>query len=177
MDTAIVKKTVLCAACTALCVALSAAFLALPGGGRLYRALYVPIIMCALVCGWKWGIACSVTGLLMSVLMVGSPSVALIPIAFAECVVYALISGNMIRIIKSERTRERCTASLALALPAGVIAGGFTGAFIYSEGIAAVASWVIVYFAAGLPALVIELVLIPSLYCALEQGGLLDSFA
>ncbi|MEG1275596.1 MAG: ECF transporter S component, partial [Ruthenibacterium sp.] len=87
------KKLVLAALCVALGMILPMAFHAVPNAGGIFLPMHIPVLLCGLVCGWQYGLACGVLAPLLSSLITGMPPAAFLPGMLCELAVYGLVSG------------------------------------------------------------------------------------
>ena len=74
-----VKKIVLTALFTALCVVLPMAFHSIPNAGSIFLPMHIPVLLCGLVCGWAYGGLCGLVGPLLSSVMTSMPPAAVLP--------------------------------------------------------------------------------------------------
>ena len=65
MQFSYVKKMVFTAVCAALCLVLPMAFHSVPNAGSIFLPMHIPVLLCGLICGWKYGLA---VGLILPVL-------------------------------------------------------------------------------------------------------------
>lgn len=168
-----VKKAMITAVCTALCVVLAMAFRALPGGGAIYGPLILPVLLCALVCGAGRGSLCAMLGVTLSAVINGSPTAALFVPVMCECVCCGASAG----LVAGRATfGERATyAAVPTGLIVGRIAGGVVEAVLFAPDMPALAVWATGYFAASLPGLIVMLVLVPALVRALAVSSVIPT--
>ena len=91
-----VKKSSFCALCIALCLVLPPVFHAI-GAGAIFLPMHLPVFVCALICGWGYGIFCGVAGCILSSLLTGMPTVASLPAMGTELAVYGLVAGLLFK--------------------------------------------------------------------------------
>ena len=166
------KRSIITAACIALCVVLPMAFHAIPQGGSIYCPMHIPVLLCGLLCGWPFGLLCGLAGPALSTVLTGMPPVAYLPSMLVELAVYGAVSGLMMRTIKTGRLYPDLYISLVVAMLAGRASGGLANAAVFSRGSYSMAAWATGYFATGLPGIIIQLALIPSIVFALEKANL-----
>jgi thiamine transporter ThiT len=169
----VVKKSIITAVCLALCVVVPQAFHAIPNAGSVYLPMHIPILLCGLICGWQYGLLCGLAGPALSTLFTGMPPVAYLPPMLVECAVYGLVSGLMMQIIRTKKVYVDLYASLIIAMLSGRIVAGLARALIFARGNFTMAAWTTSYFVTGLPGIIIQLVLIPSIVYALMQARLI----
>lgn len=168
-----VKKCIISSSCAALCLVLSQLLYAVPGARSAYEPIHLPVILCGLSCGWSWGLCCAIVGVAVSAMVGGSPGLAFILGSFAECAVYAVLSGVFLSKVTGQKRRRRILRALIFILLAGRLAGGLVLSLIYAPGLISVILWLLSYLAAGLPGMLINIVLLPLLVSALENAALL----
>lgn len=168
-----VKKAIFTAVCLALCVALPQAFHAIPNAGQIYLPMHIPVLICGLVCGWQYGLLCGIAGPLLSSLMVGMPLIAYLPPMMVECAFYGAVSGLLMCWIRTGNIYGDLYLSLTGAMLTGRVAAGAVKALIFARGSISVAAWASSYFVVGLPGIVLQMVLIPSIVYALMKARLI----
>ena len=169
------KKSIITAVCIALCVVLPLAFHAIPQGGSIYCPMHIPVLLCGLVCGWPFGLLCGAAGPALSAAMTGMPPVAYLPSMIVELAVYGAISGLMMNAAKTGKLYPDLYISLVAAMLCGRVVGGLANAVIFSRGDYSMAAWATGYFVTGLPGIIIQLALIPSIVVALEKSNLIPA--
>ena len=167
-----VKKLVYTAICAALCVVLPLALHAVPNAGMVLLPMHLPVMLCGIVCGWPWGLICGVLGPVLSSVATGMPSAAMAGAMACECAVYGCIGGLMMKFVRTKNTVADLYISLLTAMILGRVVYGFAKSWIFSPGTAPFA-WVTTSLVAGIPGIVIQLALIPTLVFALTRAKLL----
>ena len=168
-----VKKSILTAVCVALCVVLPQAFHAIPNAGSIWCPMHIPVLLCGLICGWPYGLVCGILGPLFSSLITGMPPTAILPGMLVELAVYGLVTGLMMKLIRTKSLYADLYISLAVAMLAGRLVGGAAKALIFSAGQYSLAAWATGYFVTCLPGIVVQLLLIPTIVFALERANLI----
>lgn len=168
-----VKKSILCAVCIALCVVLPQAFHAIPNAGAIYCPMHIPVLLCGLICGWSYGLLCGIAGVLLSSLLTGMPPAAILPTMIIECAVYGMAAGIMMRLVHTKRAYADLYISLVTAMLAGRIVSGIAKALIFSRGSYSLGAWATGSFLTGLPGIIIQLALLPSVVFALMKANLI----
>ena len=169
----LVKKSIITAICIALCVILPQAFHAIPNAGSIYSPIHIPILLCGLICGWQYGLLSGIAGVGLSHLITGMPPISHLPGMLVECAVYGLICGLMMKLVKTKNTYADLYISLVTAMLAGRIISGAAKALIFAAGEYSLSAWATSYFVTGLPAIIIQLVLIPTIVFALMKANLI----
>ena len=168
-------------------LALAAMFMALglvlpfftgqiPQIGKMLLPMHIPVLLCGLICGWKYGLAVGfVTPLLRSVIF-GMPILYPMAIGMAfELMTYGFVIGFLY-----ERSRWKCIFALyrclIIAMLSGRIVWGIAqmvllgvgqNGFTYQAFIAGA-------FLDAIPGIIIQLVLIPAVMVLLNKTGQLE---
>ena len=168
-------------------LALAAMFMALglvlpfftgqiPQIGKMLLPMHIPVLLCGLICGWKYGLAVGfVTPLLRSVIF-GMPILYPMAIGMAfELMTYGFVIGFLY-----ERSRWKCIFALyrclIIAMLSGRIVWGIAqmillgvgqNGFTYQAFIAGA-------FLNAIPGSIIQLVLIPAVMVLLNKTGQLE---
>ena len=133
MQLSATKKLVFCAICVALCVVLPMAFHAL-GSGTVFLPMHVPVLLCGLVCTWPYGVVCGLLGPMLSSVLTGMPTAALMPAMMVECAAYGLTTGLMLRLVRTGKTYADLYLSLVAAMLVGRLVSGVTKALFFMAG-------------------------------------------
>lgn len=168
-------------------LALAAMFMALglvlpfftgqiPQIGKMLLPMHIPVLLCGLICGWKYGLAVGfVTPLLRSVIF-GMPILYPMAIGMAfELMTYGFVIGFLY-----ERSHWKCVFALyrclIIAMLSGRIVWGIAqmvllgvgqNGFTYQAFIAGA-------FLDAIPGIIIQLVLIPAVMVLLNKTGQLE---
>ena len=171
-----VKKMCICAFCTAMCYVLPQAFHLLMLGTAL-SPMHLPVLLCGLVCGWPYGLFCGALGPVLSFLLSSMPTVTMLISMVPELGVYGLIAGLGMQRIRTGKTLPDLYLSLLPAMVLGRAAGGVAQALLYLFNVESytVAMWAGAYVVGTLPAIVLQLVLLPALVWGLMRAGLIPA--
>lgn len=167
------KKTVLTAACIALCVVLPMVFHAIPNAGNIWLPIHIPVLLCGLICGPKFGLFCGIAGPIISSLLTQMPPVAYLPAMLFELAIYGLFSGLFIRLIRTGKQLTDMLISLVLAMISGRIVYGVANALIFRAGKYSLQTWLTSAFVTAAPGIILELFLIPSVIISLQKSSLI----
>lgn len=170
-----VKKSVITAACIALCIVLPMAFHAIPNGGNIYLPMHIPVLLCGLICGWQFGLLCGISGPVLSSLLTGMPAVAVLPSMVCELAVYGLVTGIMITVVKTKSRTLNVYVSLIVAQVMGRVAAGLVKSVLFAGGSYSMAMWVTGHFVTSAPGIIIQLILIPAVITALVKGRIIPA--
>ncbi len=145
----------------------------IPEIGKKLSPMHIPVLLCGFICGWPWGLAVGFIAPLLRSLLFGMP--VMIPGAAAmafELAVYGGVSGILHRILPDKKwivyieliiamIAGRIVWGIARAVLAGMTQFGFTWALFLADG-----------FINAVPAVILQLILIPVLVTAMERAGL-----
>lgn len=166
------KRLVLTAVCAALCVILPMAFHSIPGGGNVFLPMHIPVLLCGLMCSWPYGLICGLLGPLLSSLITQMPPIAYLPSMMIECAVYGCVTGIMMRLVRTGKLYADLYLSMVTAMVLGRCVAGLAKALIFAPG-TPIFAWVTTSLVEGIPGIVIQLLLIPTLVFALIRAKLL----
>ena len=167
------RTLVFAALCCALGVALPMTVHGIPGAGLVFLPMHLPVLLCGLLCGPVWGLACGAVTPVVSCLATGMPPAAKLPVMLCELAAYGAVSGLAVRWVRVHSRAGRLYLSLAAAMLAGRVVSGLAGGLVFGAG-TTLRSWVTVSFVTALPGIVIQLILLPALVLALQKAGLAD---
>ena len=171
-----VKKLCITAVCMALCCVLPTLFHSV-GLGTTFSPMHIPALLCGIICGGGYGLACGLFGPLLSSMITGMPGAAMLPSMVPELMAYGLITGLLMRFVRTGKLSADLYIALGTAMAAGRVVGGIAKALFYmgSGEAFTLAVWVSSYFVATVPGIVCHLILIPVLYWALVKAKLIPS--
>lgn len=164
-----IKRMTMAAVCAALCVVLPIAFHSIPDAGSVFLPMHIPVLICGMICGWPYGLLCGLVGPMLSSALTGMPPVAYLPAMMVECGVYGLVSGLMLKVIRTKHTYADLYIALVAAMLAGRVVSGIAKALIFTPGLA-MSAWVTASFVTALPGIVIQLVFLPSVVFTLMKA-------
>ena len=171
-----VKKMCICPFCTAMCYVLPQLFHALLLGTAL-SPMHLPVLLCGLVCGWPYGLFCGALGPVLSFALSSMPPVTMLISMVPELCVYGLATGLGMKLIRTGRTLLDLYLALLPALVLGRIVGGVAKVLFYLSSAESytIALWAGSYVVGTLPAIVLQLVLLPALVWGLMRAGLIPA--
>ena len=135
--------------------------------------MHIPVLLCGLICGWPYGLACGVLAPLLSSLITGMPPMAFLPSMLCELAVYGFVSGLLMRFVKTGKLLADLYISLVGAMLLGRLVLGLLNAVLFRAGEYSVALWTTSAFVTALPGIVIQLAVIPVLVFALKKSKLI----
>lgn len=168
----VVKKSMFCAICIALCYVLPLAFHAL-GSGAVFCPMHIPVLLCGLICGWQYGLLCGIAGPALSSILTAMPPAAQLPAMMVELCVYGVVSGTMMRVVRTRSTYADLYLSLLAAIVCGRVAAGLAKALIFAHGAYSFGAWVTGHVITSWPGTLIQLLFIPSIVFALMSARLI----
>ena len=169
----VLNKSIITALCVALCVVLPMALHAIPKGGVLFSPMHLPVLLCGLVCGAPFGLICGILGPFVSSILTGMPAFGYMPIMMIELGLYGLISGLVMQLLRSGKLVIDLYAALIIAMLGGRVITGILRALIFAGGSYSWSAWATGYFVSCLPGIILQLILLPTIYVALERAHLL----
>lgn len=146
----------------------------IPQIGRMLLPMHIPVLLCGLICGWKYGAMVGFVLPLLRSAVFGMPVMFPTGIAMAfELLTYGLVIGLLYG-----RSRWQCVIALYRSMIAAMLAGRIIWgvAQVLLLGIGGNAfTWQM--FMAGavlnaIPGIVVQLVLVPGIMVALNRTGL-----
>ena len=146
----------------------------IPQIGRMLLPMHIPVFLCALICGWQYGVPMAFLLPLMRSLLFGMPLFFPTAISMAfELAAYAFVAGFLYA-----RSRWQCIRALYVAMIAAMVVGRLVwgGAQALLLGLSG-NSFPFSAFLAGavtnaIPGILLQLILIPSLMLALDRTKL-----
>ena len=168
------KRLILTGLCIALGIVLPLAFHAIANAGSIFLPIHIPVILCGLICGWPFGLACGVVAPLLSSLFTGMPMVAFLPAILCELAVYGAISGLLMRAMKTGKLVMDVYLSLIGAMLSGRLVFGLLNALIFRAGAYSLELWTTAAFVTALPGILIQLAIIPVLVLSLIKAKLIS---
>ena len=168
-----VKRTSLTAMFIAFCVILPMAFHAV-GLGSTFAPMHIPVLMCGLISGGAYGLICGMVGPLLSSVITGMPGAAMLPSMVPELMAYGLVSGLLMKRVRTGKLYADLYISLGVAMLIGRVVAGiakmllFMGGEGYSLGL-----WISAHFVTAAPGIICHLVVIPILISTLMRAKLI----
>ena len=173
--TSSVKKICITAVCIALCCVLPALFHSV-GLGTAFSPLHIPALLCGIVCGGGYGLLCGALGPILSSLITGMPGAAMLPSMVPELMTYGLVTGLMMKLVRTRKSYADLYISLITAMVAGRIVGGIAKALFFMGGETySLAIWASSYFVSTFPGIIAHLILIPILVSALTRAKVIPA--
>jgi len=168
------KRVVIAGLCVALGVVLPVAVHSIPNAGNILLPMHIPVLLCGLICGPWYGLACGILAPVLSSMISGMPPAAYLPPMVAELAAYGLISGLCIRLIKGKSQTARVYTALIAAMIVGRIAYGMMNALIFRVGEYSMELWLSGTFITAAPGILVQLVIIPIIILALQKAKVIE---
>jgi len=166
-------KTAYSAVFIALGIVLPFAFHAIPNAGSILLPMHIPVLLCGLICGAPYGLACGILTPLISSALTGMPNAAVLPAMICELAAYGLASGLLIRFIKTKSFYSNIYISLIGAMLFGRIFYGLINAIIFKAGQYSIGIWASAAFITAIPGAIIQIIIIPIIIISLKQANLI----
>ena len=139
--------------------------------GNILLPMHIPVFLCGLLCGPLYGSACGLLlPLLNSVLTGGSmpPLYPTMPMMMCELLVYGLVSGLLYCKTGLGKRKIGVYVSMIVAMICGRLAygGALSLLVLYDTNVKALGVWA--SFVTGLPGVIVQILLVPTLVFATE---------
>ncbi len=169
-----IKRLVLSALFLALALTLPFLIGQIPQIGQMLCPMHLPILLCGLICGWRWGGAVGFLAPLMRSVLFGMPAMFPNAIAMAfELMTYGIVIGMIYAAFRRKSVASVYCAMIPAMLAGRVVWGAVRVAL---SGVAGSAfTWQLFLSGAllnAIPGIILQLVLIPALMVALDKSGL-----
>lgn len=146
----------------------------IPQIGNMLLPMHLPVLLCALICGWKYGLPMAFVLPLFRSMVFGMPPFYPTALAMAfELAAYAFVAGFLY-----ERSRWQCVRALYRCLLASMVAGRVVWGLVQMAllGIGGNAFTFQAFLAGALlnavPGIILQLILIPAVMVALDRTKL-----
>lgn len=168
------RKIVLASLFIAMGIVLPVIIHFVPDGGKILLPMHIPVILCGLCLGGKYGALCGTLTPLLSSLFTGMPSTAILPAMMCELTLYGFICGLLIMKISSKHLIVRIYGAMIPAMICGRLAAGIINTYILGSGSQSLWAYLITSFTTGAPGIILQLVLIPILVVILARASIID---
>lgn len=167
------KKLIVSGLLAAFGIILPQLLHAIPNAGAVLLPMHIPVLLCGLICGWQYGLACGVITPLLSYFITGMPPSAVLPGMLCELAVYGLVSGLVSRAFKPKNTAVAVYVPLVAAMFCGRATYGVLNALIFRAGAYSFATWISAAVITSWIGILIQLALIPAVMYSLKRAGAL----
>ena len=139
--------------------------------GTLLLPMHLPVLLCGFLCGPTYGFLCGMILPILNCLMTGMPApFPMLPIMFFELALYGLVSG----LLFSKTPLGKLKYGIYIALPIAMLCGRLAYAAAFYSILLAVgelkALTVGAAIIAGLPGILIQLLIIPPIVLMLKRN-------
>jgi len=142
--------------------------------GNLLLPMHIPVLLCGLICGWKYGGAVGFLLPLTRSLLFSMPQMYPTAVAMAfELMTYGLVVGLVFSKWNCIRALYR---ALILAMLAGRAVWGMTMSVLLGFGKFTASAFLAGAFTRAIPGIVLQLTLIPAIMVALGRAKLVPIF-
>lgn len=138
--------------------------------GNIFLPMHIPILICAIICGEKYGGICGAIVPILSSFLTGMPPIFPVAIIMSlELGCYGLILGVLLK-------RRSIIVSLIITLLAGRIVSCIANFIILGvvQNTFAFSTFMMGAFVTALPGIIIQLILIPILYNFFKRRGYIN---
>lgn len=163
-------QLILAALFVALGVLLPVLFHPLGLSGQVFLPMHIPVLLCGLIVGWKFGALAGLIVPFLSSVITGMPPIYPVAVSMAlELAAYGLVSGLLSK-------KFNVVISLVGAMLAGRAVMGIANYFLMSApgGGYTFAAFISGAFVTALPGIIVQLVLIPLIVIVLKKNGVLE---
>lgn len=168
-----VKKSSICAICIALCCVLPLMLHGVQDAAKVLCPMHLPVFLCGLVCGWRFGLFCGLSGPALSCLLTSMPAAAYLPSMMVELAIYGGVSGLLMQHVRTGSTYADLYISQISAMLLGRVLSGVSKTYIFMSGDYGMEAWIAGSVIESLPGTIIQLILIPTLVFALMRSRLI----
>jgi len=146
----------------------------IPQVGSMLLPMHIPVLLCGLICGWKYGLMVGFVLPLMRSMLFGMPP----PFPTAAAMAFELAAYGFIAGFLYNRSKWKCIIALYRCLFAAMIGGRLVwGAVMVTFMGLGGSSFTWALFLSGaffnaIPGIVLQLVFIPAMMVALDKTGL-----
>lgn len=168
------KKLLLAAMFLALCLALPFLTGQIPQIGSMLLPMHIPVFLCALVCGWEYGLAVGLTAPLLRSVIFGMPPLFPTAVAMAfELGVYGLIAGLIYHAIKKQNVASVYIAMIPAMLVGRAVWGAVQAALLgLTGGAFTFEAFIAGAFVNAVPGIILQLILVPAIMLLLDRTKL-----
>ena len=163
------KKLTLTAMCLALGVILPQAFHMIPNAGNIFLPMHIPVLICGFICGPFYGLIVGIITPCLSHIIFSMPPAMMLGQMIVELGVYGLCTGLLNQIITINNELLKYYLVLIISMVVGRITYGICNALLFKAGNYSLSIWLSAAFIKGLPGIIIQLVLIPTIVKTIKK--------
>ena len=169
-----VKQMVITAMFIAIGIVLPLAFHSIPRAGSILLPMHIPVLLCGIICGFPYGLACGILTPLLSSPLTGMPPAVYLPSMLFELAAYGTAASLLMHYVQIKNLFAKIYISLIAAMLFGRIVYGIVNALIFSVGNYSMQIWLTAAFVTALPGIVIQILVIPVIVVILQKAKLID---
>ncbi len=146
----------------------------IPQIGKLLLPMHIPVFLCGLICGWKYGLVVGFMTPLVRSMLFGMPVMFPTAVGMAfELMTYGFCIGFLY-----EHSRWKCIKALYRCMIITMLVGRLVYGAVevvilgFGTGGFAMKSFLLSSFVYAIPGIIVQLILIPSIMLALNKTGL-----
>lgn len=146
----------------------------IPQVGSMMLPMHIPVLLCGLICGWKYGLMVGFVLPLLRSMLFGTPP----PFPTAAAMAFELAAYGFLVGFLYHRSKWKCIISLYRCLIAAMIGGRLVwgAVMVVFTGLSGSAfTWAIFLSGAffnAIPGIILQLFFIPAMMVALDKTGL-----
>ena len=163
------KNFTLTAMCLALGVILPQAFHMIPNAGNIFLPMHIPVLICGFICGPFYGLTVGIITPYLSHIIFSMPPAMMLGQMIVELGVYGLCTGLLNQIITINNELLKYYLVLIISMVVGRITYGICNALLFKAGNYSLSIWLSAAFIKGLPGIIIQLVLIPTIVKTIKK--------
>lgn len=163
------KKLTLTAMCLALGIILPQAFHMIPNAGNIFLPMHIPVLICGFICGPFYGLTVGIITPCLSHIIFSMPPAMMLGQMIVELGVYGLCTGLLNQIITINNELLKYYLVLIISMVVGRITYGICNALLFKAGNYSLSIWLSAAFIKGLPGIIIQLVLIPTIVKTIKK--------
>ena len=163
------RKLTLTAMCLALGVILPQAFHMIPNAGNIFLPMHIPVLICGFICGPFYGLTVGIITPCLSHIIFSMPPAMMLGQMIVELGVYGLCTGLFNQIITINNELLKYYLVLIISMVVGRITYGICNALLFKAGNYSLSIWLSAAFIKGLPGIIIQLVLIPTIVKTIKK--------
>lgn len=163
------KKLTFAAMCLALGVILPQAFHMIPNAGNIFLPMHIPVLICGFICGPFYGLTVGIITPCLSHIIFSMPPAMMLGQMIVELGVYGLCTGLLNQIITINNELLKYYLVLIISMVVGRITYGICNALLFKAGNYSLSIWLSAAFIKGLPGIIIQLVLIPTIVKTIKK--------
>lgn len=146
----------------------------IPQIGNMLLPMHIPVLLCGLICGWKYGLAVGFITPLMRSVLFGAPVIYPTAVAMAfELMTYGFVIGFLY-----EKSRWQCVRALYRCMFTAMLSGRIVWGIVemlllgVGNGGFTLQAFLGAAFFNAIPGIVLQLIAIPAIMTALNRTGL-----